>query len=74
MPKDSISSVVGLGGMAGSIGMFVAQAAGHVLQYTGSYVPLFSAAAGAYLLAVFIMHLILPRHRSDIIASEVPAQ
>jgi hypothetical protein len=34
-------------------GMFVAQAAGQVLQHTGSYVPLFTAAAGAYLLAVF---------------------
>jgi MFS transporter, ACS family, hexuronate transporter len=75
MPRDSISSVVGLGGMAGSIGgMFVAQAAGHVLQWTGSYVPLFSCAAGAYLLAVLIMHMILPRHRRDIIASTVPAE
>ncbi len=54
--------------------MFVAQAPGHVLQYTGSYVPLFSAAAGAYLLAFFIMHMILPRRRRDILASEVPAQ
>jgi MFS transporter, ACS family, hexuronate transporter len=75
MPPDSVSSVVGLGGMAGAIGgMFVAQAAGYVLQYTGSYVPLFTAAAGAYLLAILIMHLILPRHRRDLIPSPAPAQ
>jgi ACS family hexuronate transporter-like MFS transporter len=68
MPRDSVSSVVGLGGMAGAIGgMFVAQAAGYVLQYTGSYVPLFTAAAGAYLLAILIMHLILPRQRRTLI-------
>ncbi len=75
MPPDSVSSVVGLGGMAGAIGgMFVAEAAGHVLQYTGSYVPLFTAAAGAYLLAILIMHLILPRHRRDLIPGAMPAQ
>ena len=65
MPRGAISSVVGLGGMAGAIGgMGVAQAAGYVLQYTGSYVPLFTAAAGAYLLAILLMHLILPRRRA----------
>ncbi|MBV8401157.1 MAG: MFS transporter [Acetobacteraceae bacterium] len=75
MPRDSVSSVVGLGGMAGAIGgMFVAQAAGYVLQYTGSYVPLFTAAAGAYLLAILLMHLILPRHRSELIPRAMPAQ
>ena len=75
MPRDSISSVVGIGGMAGAIGgMFVAQAAGRVLEYTGSYILLFSWAAGAYLLAVLIMHLILPRRRRDLIPGAAPAQ
>ena len=68
MPRDTISSVVGLGGMAGAIGgMGVAQAAGYVLQYSGSYVPLFTAAAGAYLLALLLMHLILPRRRDALL-------
>ena len=43
--------------------MGVAQAAGYVLQYTGSYVILFSCAAGSYLLAILLMHLVLPRRR-----------
>lgn len=75
MPRNAVSSVVGLGGMAGSIGgMFVAQAAGYVLQATGSYVPLFSCAAGSYLLAILIMHLILPRHRRDLITADAAVQ
>ena len=75
MPRSAVSSVVGLGGMAGAIGgMFVAQAAGYVLQMTGSYVPLFSCAAGSYLLAILIMHLVLPRHRSELIAAEAAAE
>lgn len=62
MPAAAVSSVVGLGGMAGAIGgMGVAEAAGLVLQATGSYVILFTCAAGAYLLAILLMHLILPR-------------
>jgi ACS family hexuronate transporter-like MFS transporter len=67
MPRDAVASVVGLGGMAGAIGgMFVAQAAGHVLEATGSYVILFTWAAGAYLIAILLMHLILPRHRREL--------
>ncbi len=63
MPAAAVSSVVGLGGMAGAIGgMGVAEAAGLVLQATGSYVILFTCAAGAYLLAILLMHMILPRH------------
>ncbi len=61
-PPNAVASVVGLGGMAGAIGgMGVAEAAGVVLQATGSYVILFGCAAGAYLLALLLMHLILPR-------------
>lgn len=59
---QAVASVVGLGGMAGAIGgMGVAEAAGVILQATGSYVSLFGCAAGAYLLALLLMHLILPR-------------
>ena len=61
-PPNAVASVVGLGGMAGAIGgMGVAEAAGVILQETGSYVILFGCAAGAYLLALLLMHLILPR-------------
>ena len=61
MPANTVSSVVGLGGLAGAVGgMFVAKFAGYILQTTGSYILLFSLASGAYLLATLIIHLLVP--------------
>ena len=38
VPVAALSSVVGIGGMAGAIGgTLVAQAIGHLLEWTGSY-------------------------------------
>jgi ACS family hexuronate transporter-like MFS transporter len=60
-PKQAVASMVGLSGFAGSIaGMLVASATGLLLQFTGSYVPVFAAAASAYLLALGLLHLIVP--------------
>jgi len=51
-PKEAVATVVGIGGMAGAIGgVLLAEVAGHVLEYTGSYVPLFVVCASAYLVA-----------------------
>jgi len=62
MPKQTVSSVVGIGGMAGSIGgMLIAKVTGYVLEWTGSYHVLFAMAAGAYLLAVLVIHLLVPK-------------
>ncbi|MBV8121021.1 MAG: MFS transporter [Alphaproteobacteria bacterium] len=67
LPRNAIASVVGIGGLAGGIGgMVAAEIVGHVLQYTGSYIPLFAWASCAYLVTVGIMHLILPRHLSGV--------
>lgn len=61
-PRRAVGSVIGIGGTAGAIGgMFVATAAGYLLQSTGSYVPLFIIAAVAYLLALLVIHLLTPR-------------
>lgn len=61
-PKSAVASVVGLGGMFGSlVAMVFSQTAGHILAATGSYWSLFAIAAGAYLTALLIMHTILPR-------------
>ena len=74
LPRNAIGSVVGIGGLAGGIGgMLAAEIVGHVLQYTGSYVVLFAWASCAYLVTVGIMHLILPRHRSELIEKSAPA-
>ncbi len=62
VPRKAVSSVVGIGGMAGAIGgMFIAKLAGFILQRTGEYLILFSIAAFAYLVALLIIHLLLPR-------------
>ena len=62
MPKQAISSVVGIGGFAGAVaGMIVAKAVGYVLQWTGSYLALFAVASVAYLAALGIIQLLLPR-------------
>ncbi len=60
-PKQAVASVVGIGGMFGSIAAMVfAQSAGYILQTTGSYWTLFLIAGGAYLLALAIMHVLIP--------------
>jgi ACS family hexuronate transporter-like MFS transporter len=62
-PRRVVSSIVGIGGAASAVaGMCAAKATGYVLQWTGSYVLLFGAASGAYLLALLVMHVINPRH------------
>ncbi len=60
-PRSAVGSVVGIGGMAGSIGsaMF-AFFAGHVLQLTHSYVILFGIASSAYLLALVALYTLAP--------------
>lgn len=61
-PRRAVGSVVGIGGMAGSIGgMLIATAVGLILQYTGSYLPIFIIAGSAYLIALAIIHLLAPR-------------
>ena len=61
-PRQAVGSVVGLGGMAGAIGgMLIAKLTGYVLQLTGSYVPVFLMAAFAYLTALAVIHLLVPR-------------
>lgn len=62
MPGPTVSSVVGIGGMAGAVGgMLIAKVTGYVLEWTGSYHTLFVMAAGAYLLALTIIHLLVPK-------------
>jgi len=60
-PRQAIGSVVGLGGFAGAVGgMLIAKITGYVLQWTGSYVPVFILAGSAYLAALGIIHLLAP--------------
>jgi len=55
--------VVGIGGMAGAVGgMLFSATTGYVLLWTNSnYVPVFIVCGSVYLLALLIMHLLVPR-------------
>jgi ACS family hexuronate transporter-like MFS transporter len=60
-PRRTVASVVGIGGFGGAVGgMMIATFTGFLLQTTGSYVPVFMMAASAYLLALGIIHLLVP--------------
>jgi MFS transporter, ACS family, hexuronate transporter len=63
MPRQSVASVVGIGGFAAAIGgMCIAKFVGYVLDTTGSYVLPFLLAATAYPVALAILHVLQPRH------------
>ena len=61
-PRQAVGTVVGFGGMAGAVGgMLIAKLTGYILEASGSYVPVFIIAASAYLTALLIIHLLVPR-------------
>jgi ACS family hexuronate transporter-like MFS transporter len=67
-PQRAVASVVGIGGFGGAVGgMCIATFAGWILQVSGSYIPMFIIAGSVYLLALLIIHLLVPRlERADI--------
>ena len=69
-PRHVAGSVIGLGGLGGALGgMLMAKFAGAILQRLGSYGPIFIAASVAYLIALGVIHLLLPRYASATIRS-----
>jgi MFS transporter, ACS family, hexuronate transporter len=61
-PRQSVGSLVGIGGTAGAIGgMLLAKYAGWVLDRIGSFTPIFALAASAYVLALLVIHILSPR-------------
>ena len=73
-PRRAVGSVVGIGGMAGAIGgMLIAKIAGYLLEWTGSYVPLFAFAASAYVVALLVIHLLAPRLEAADVDDAAPA-
>jgi len=70
-PKKAVSSITGIGGMAGAVmGAFISYIAGGILEHfknlghieTG-YVVMFSIAGSAYLLAWIIMFMFAPKNK-----------
>ena len=61
-PKAAVGSVVGIGGMAGALGGALLQrAAGHIIEWTHSYLSLFAIACSAYLIALLMVQLMAPK-------------
>jgi MFS transporter, ACS family, hexuronate transporter len=61
-PRRAVATVVGIGGMAGAVGgMMIAKIVGYVLQWTGSYYSVFLLAGSAYLIALLVIQLLVPK-------------
>jgi ACS family hexuronate transporter-like MFS transporter len=61
-PRWMAGSVIGLGGLAGATGgALMSKYAGYILETVGSYQPIFIVAACAYLIALLVVHVIVPR-------------
>jgi ACS family hexuronate transporter-like MFS transporter len=62
-PRRAIASIVGIGGAAGAFGgMLMAKYAGWVLDRIGSYTPIFVVAGSVYLIALLVLHVMIPRY------------
>ncbi|GGZ28978.1 MFS transporter [Asticcacaulis endophyticus] len=60
-PKAAVASVIGIGGTAGAIGgMLMTTYNGYILEFFGSYQPIFIVAGSAYLVAITVIHLLTP--------------
>ncbi|MGK6318300.1 MFS transporter [Sphingomonas sp. DT-204] len=70
-PRRAVGSVVGIGGTAGAIGgALMSLYTGKVLELTGSYTLIFAVAGSVYLIAMLIIHLLVPNvRRVDLIAA-----
>ncbi len=61
-PRRVVGSVVGIGGMSGAVGgMIIAKIVGYILEWTGSYLPIFIIAGSMYLIALLIIHILVPK-------------
>jgi len=70
-PRSSVGAVVGIGGMAGSVGsVLFSLSTGWVLQSRHSYAPLFSVAAASYLVGMLFLLILAPGLRK----AGVPAE
>jgi len=75
-PRRAVGSVVGIGGMAGAFnGATMAVIIGYILQVTGgNYKIPFFIAGSAYLIALLIIHLLVPKIEPVDYVDVVPAK
>jgi ACS family hexuronate transporter-like MFS transporter len=61
-PRKAVGSVVGIGGFFGAMGgFFLNMGAGRLRDMFGNYIAIFAIAASAYLAALLVIHLLVPR-------------
>ncbi len=60
-PKNTVSSVIGMGGMAGSIGGILLASTAGLIRVKFGYLPLFIIAGANYLLALVVVQLLIPK-------------
>jgi ACS family hexuronate transporter-like MFS transporter len=61
-PRAAVGSVIGIGGMVGALGgMAFSKYTGDILESLGSYTPIFIVAGSAYLVALLVIHLLMPQ-------------
>lgn len=61
-PRKAVGAIIGIGGTLGAVGgILMAQYAGRMLDATGSYMPMFVLGGSAYLLALLVIHLLVPK-------------
>jgi ACS family hexuronate transporter-like MFS transporter len=61
-PRKAVGSIVGIGGFAGAVGGWLMnKSAGRIKDYFGDYFYMFAIAGSAYLVALLVIHLLVPR-------------
>jgi len=61
-PRKAVGSVIGIGGTAGAVGgMIFSLYIGQVLERIGTYALVFVVAGSVYLVALLVIHLLVPR-------------
>lgn len=61
-PRKAVASVVGIGGFAGAMGGFLMNlGAGWLKKHTGNFATMFVIAGSAYLAALLVIHLLVPK-------------
>lgn len=64
IPQKAVGSVVGIGGLSGAVGgMLISTGVGLILEYTGSYFLIFMMASVSYLIALLVIHSLVPKYQ-----------
>lgn len=72
-PRSSVASMTGLAGFGGAVGgALAASFVGFLLEFTGSYMLIFTLAGSSYLLAWLILKLMIPKIEPMSLRQDVP--